>query len=373
MSDSFGIEQKMLESLELFHYVNRFQHATFALIPEDDRDLLDILSDLRVMQASGIRLMVCCRYREGLQPAIERLSGFGYDFSYAVVPPGGADEQVFWQIQESLKNRILPVIAFEGFENRREPFGDFQRTALEFVCQFDVSKVFFPGKYRGIEINGKFLSHPTPEELREALDGEVKVNIGREDLEFLLSVAERYEVECIVLSANSGELFREVFTHRGAGTLFSKAYQNVMRRATGSDVRDIFFLMKPYLASGIILTVSPEEILRDIDSYVVYTVDNQIVASARCQEFGSAIELGKLCTLPRYQGRGRARELAVRITELAREQKKEFVFALTTSAETGVFFESVGFVPVSRQHLPESWKRGYDFSRPSKAYRFECF
>jgi N-acetylglutamate synthase-like GNAT family acetyltransferase len=371
MSDSATVEAKMLESLELFHYVNRFQNSLFALIPEDDRNLLELLSDLRVIQDSGIKLITCCRHRVGLPDVIRRLIGYGYEFQYITVPSSGGEAEASEAVSKAFSMNRRPIVAYDGFESRGEDFGDFHRKALSFVCQLDVSKVFFPGRHVGLEIQGKFLSHPTVEEIQIALQEKDEINIGHKNLSFLEQARESYGVELILLQARSGELFREIFTHSGAGTLFSKHYHNVIRVAKASDVRDIFFLMKPYLASGIILSITADEIERDINSYLVYTVDSQIVASARCRAHGKAYELGKLCTLPRYQGRGRARELAERIIEIARQEGMDSVFALTTSPETGVFFESLGFVVVDREVLPAEWKKGYDFSRKSIAYQYD--
>jgi N-acetylglutamate synthase-like GNAT family acetyltransferase len=54
----------------------------------------------------------------------------------------------------------------------------------------------------------------------------------------------------------------------------------------------------------------------------------------------------------------------------AKAQGKQSVFALTVQPYVAEFFERIGFQEVSREELPEAWKQGYDFSRPSRGYRF---
>ncbi len=78
--------------------------------------------------------------------------------------------------------------------------------------------------------------------------------------------------------------------------------------------------------------------------------------------------MGKLCTLPRYQARGRARELVRAILDKARQDGKRAVFALTVQDYVAEFFERLGFRQVPRESLPPSWQAGYDFSRPSRAF-----
>jgi N-acetylglutamate synthase-like GNAT family acetyltransferase len=57
--------------------------------------------------------------------------------------------------------------------------------------------------------------------------------------------------------------------------------------------------------------------------------------------------------------------------EEARKQGRSAVFALTVQPYVGEFFEKLGFLTVPREELPDDWKKGYDFSRPSKGYLFK--
>ena len=107
-----------------------------------------------------------------------------------------------------------------------------------------------------------------------------------------------------------------------------------------------------------------------IRSFMVYSVNDQIIAAAALIEYGDAYELGKLCTLPRFQARGRARALVRALLDKARQDGKKSVFALTVQPYVGEFFERIGFKSVERESLPESWRSGYDFSRPSRAYSY---
>ena len=94
------------------------------------------------------------------------------------------------------------------------------------------------------------------------------------------------------------------------------------------------------------------------------------MALAALLEYDDCYELAKLCTLPRYQARGRAKKLVLELIEKAQGSGKRGLFALTVSAQVGEFFESLGFQLCERESLPEAWKREYDFRRPSVSYWF---
>jgi amino-acid N-acetyltransferase len=171
------------------------------------------------------------------------------------------------------------------------------------------------------------------------------------------------------LKGEAGCLFLEIFTHRGKGTLLTNDYPNVIRRGQISDVMDIALLLKPYISSGAILSVSEDAIADEVEDYYVYTVNNSIVAISKLTDHGPAIELAKFCTLPRYQGKGRARELAEKMIETVKQANKEFIFALSIEPKMFEFFKSLGFEECTRECLPENWKKQYDMSRSSKAFK----
>ena len=73
-------------------------------------------------------------------------------------------------------------------------------------------------------------------------------------------------------------------------------------------------------------------------------------------------------TLPRYRGKGRARELARHLEQEAREAGVERLFALSTDERMWGFFLSLGFSETPREQLPEAWRTQYDLNRPSHAF-----
>jgi len=241
---------------------------------------------------------------------------------------------------------------------------------MNLTNQLKATKFYYLGDEPGLLVGEKLKPNCTNDELDEFLAGGAEFNLKRPFLEFISKRVED-ELDFVVLSCQMGSLYQEIFTHYGAGTMFSDKEVSKLRKARPEDTMDIFWLMKPYIANGLLLPVTDDEILAAIESYFVLSVDNAIVACAKLTDFGNACEFAKLCALPRYRGRGRARSLVSRLIKNAAARKKEYVFALSVSEVVGELFKELGFREISRESLPESWKAHYDFNRPSKAYRYD--
>jgi amino-acid N-acetyltransferase len=239
------------------------------------------------------------------------------------------------------------------------------------IDHLTVDKIFYLSKLSGLRVDRQFVSHTTPDEISRMLTARHHLNINPQRLEHLAEQNRRHGCEIVLLKGKRGNLFQEIFTHRGKGTLLTSDYPNVIRPGRLSDVMDITLLMKPYIRSGSILPVSEDQLAAEIAAYFVYTVNNSIVAVARLKDYGEAAELAKFCTLPRYQGKGRARELAERMIETARNQRKTYIFALSIEPRMFMFFRNLGFQTVEREQLPAEWRRQYDLNRPSRAFRLK--
>lgn len=351
----------MLSTLELLHYCQRFQDKLFAFCFERSQDCAELLLDLRVLHAARIRQVLFCVSDPELVRQLKLWNRSGYRFLVLNARPEDLKTAAFiGQLQTELSEGHLPLVMLSALDL------DVLRGVMHCAVALGARKVFFPGEQAGLELDGKFRSYPTMQELEEAQSS----NLSRERLDFILEQEKLHRVDIVLIQARRGAIYEEVFTHQGSGTLFTREYPNILRAANETDVRDIRALMQPYVDEGALKPVSEEELLALAPSFMVYSVNGQIVAAAALLEHEDCYELGKLCTLPRYQARGRARDLVRAIQEKARQDGKRALFALTVQDYVGDFFERLGFVPIAREELPASWRQGYDLSRPSKAYWF---
>ncbi len=368
------IETQMLNALEVFHYESKFRNKLFSLVLEEQIQIKDIITDLRVLHASDISIIIFCHNNQELKSELELWTERGTKFKllYDDVSSPLSSRKIN-EIKKLIAQNIIPVIAFDR-KLKNQSFADrstIDTKVLDIAEVLNSTKVFFLSDFRGLEINGHFHSNPNSAQITEFLSKPETINIGAERLQFIQAQNIERGIEIILLEGKSGSLFKEVFTHRGAGTLFTQDYPNDVRKGELKDVTDISLIMKPYIMSGEILPITEDDIARSIDNFYVFTINGAIVASAKIVDYGEVAELGKFCTLPRFQGKGRARKLAQKLIEEAKALNKKYVFALSIEPKMWQFFESLGFYEIPRETLPENWKKNYNFKRPSKALRFD--
>ena len=363
-----SVEEQMLNAAELLHYADKFRDEIFACVLGHTQWLSDIFLDLKVFYLAHIKILICCPYEEGLRERLLEWNPRGYAFDYHETAADAPAQAAIDAAYSSLRAERIPVIAFRGVAAAEFPPSAFHDHAIAAAAGTGAHKIFLLSALDGVSLDHKLLSHISEQEARE-FTAASPLNIPEPTLAYLSARRAAHEVDLVVLRARSGNLFQEVFTHLGVGTLFSDDYHNVFRRAQLNDSRDIAFLMKPYVQARIMLPLSEDEIAATIDSFYVYTINAQIVAVAKLSSYGEAYELGKLATLPRYRGKGLARALVQQLVQRAAEDGKRYLFALTVDVHTGNFFKRLGFEEVPRESLPAEWQAGYDFKRGSLAYR----
>lgn len=361
------IEAQLLDALELFQYSYRFRHALFVLALEPDVSISRVLMDLRVLHSSHISVMIICKDGPDMSQTLRKWSERGIRFSYlrgnAAEPITAFGEEVIHPI---LEEDVIPVLGLDQTITEI----NFHLYSLELADRFGADKAFFISTCPGLEIDGVLQSHISAKELSALLHEMKQTNVPGELLTLFCRQSQEKGVDIVLLEGTPGNLFQEIFTHQGKGTLFTDEYPNVVRRAQLDDVFEISLLLKPYIAAGIILPTSEDSIAECVGDYFLYTVNEAIVAASQLVDYGTACALARFCTLPRFQGKGRAKQLAREMIEAAKTQGKDYVFALSVEPKIWTFFRSLGFSEVPREELPASWKVGYDFQRPSKAFAF---
>lgn len=359
----------MLQTLELLHYCGRFADKLFAFVFERSEYCEELLVDLRVLHAARIRQVLFCVHDKDLLTKLELWNRSGHKFLVLEAAVSDLKTAAFiGNLQRSLGDGHLPLVALSDFPAEEDGRLRADEAIMHCAVCLGAVKVFFPGEEPGLHLDGRLRSYPTAQELSVALELGKSANMSAPRLRFLAAQQQLHAVDMVIAQAKRGAIFREVFTHSGSGTLLTREYPNILRPARETDVRDIMAMMQPYIESGSIKPVSEESLLRSIPSFTVYSVNDQIVAAAALIPHDDCYELAKLCTLPRYQARGRARDLVRALQERTRAEGKRALFALTVSDFVGDFFERLGFKTIAREELPRAWRDNYDFSRPSKAY-----
>ena len=130
------------------------------------------------------------------------------------------------------------------------------------------------------------------------------------------------------LVGKPGRICQEVFTHEGAGILFSKIGHTQIRQAELRDINDIALQLRPQIEAGRILPVEESTIAQNLENFWVYEIDGQVVAVMRLKEFDDWVEIATGATLFRDRKFGRAGELLAHLLAEAKRRKKKGVFAV---------------------------------------------
>ncbi|MDH5751001.1 MAG: GNAT family N-acetyltransferase [Deltaproteobacteria bacterium] len=373
--------KELFKALELAHYASRFRDKVFVVALPREVPFSELLLDVKVLAGYRIQVVLVTRDVDySLDTMIAQSNRRGSRFHLLLLTEileDGLDQALdFGKIRGMLAAGKTCVIAYHPDSAGDEDSGTVDSTA------------FLGGLVaRRLEAQKLFLVHPRAGEIREAaprshllgseLDALAKV-LGQSELEgtaglveFIADLLKQGVPDVVLMEGRQGELYQEVFTHDGAGLLCNNTRTSRVRPAVQADITDIALLLRPEVEAGRILPVSEEIIEGRIGDYFVYEIDGLLVGLARLRAFGEAAELSQFATLPRYRGKGRARELARRLVEAARERGFQKVFALSIDERMWEFFTGLGFSPVERELLPGEWKRNYDMSRPSRAFLME--
>jgi amino-acid N-acetyltransferase len=96
-----------------------------------------------------------------------------------------------------------------------------------------------------------------------------------------------------------------------------------------------------------------------LDHFVVGTINGQIVCAGGLEIYGSDALLRSVVVAERFRGMKYGLALMVKIMQLANERGVVRLFLLTTTAAS--YFGTLGFVPASRDEVPEAVKQSREF------------
>lgn len=361
MSDN--INERLLEASELFYYSWKFRNSKFVICLADGKSIAEIVDDLRVLQSSDIKFNFVCIQNVENQEIARKLSERGFPINYCQL-------NSISNIDRELSSEQNPKIFAFNFTDRDSNL-ELIEAAITLAQKTSSERIFYLSEDPGIMENGDLKSFLSFAEVKKHLSGKNQSGFPENILAAIVSQKRKPDIEFSLLKLERGSLFEEIFSHEGHGTLITERYYSTIRKARKSDIISIFHLLRPAIEAGWVLDISEDKIAEQIEQFYVYTINSAVVAAAMLLSYGDCIELAKFCTLPRFQGRGGARELAKKLIEHSKNNGKKSVFSLSTNPAMWKLFTSLGMNEVERLTLPEEWKSSYDMSRPSKAFKLE--
>jgi amino-acid N-acetyltransferase len=163
-----------------------------------------------------------------------------------------------------------------------------------------------------------------------------------------------------------GGILQELFTRDGIGTLLSSTPFDTIQQATANDIGGILELIEPLEEQGILVKRSREKLETDIDDYIVLVRDGSVIACAALHEYAEekAAEIACLVVHPDYQKQEKGEVLYELIETLAKKEKIETLFLLTT--QTVHWFIEKGFAEAKLEDLPVEKQTLYNYQRNAK-------
>ena len=160
-----------------------------------------------------------------------------------------------------------------------------------------------------------------------------------------------------------GVLLAELLTPKGAGVMITNSSYKRIRPARLNDFQSIMEILSSPAQHSAIVSRTPEYIERQIDNYLVYCVDEDVVGCCEIIQYGdgSAAEIASLAVDKSYRNQGIGSELVREAVKELRSGDIKLVFALSTAVSH--IFTQCGFKQISPEELPEEKRKNYEFRK----------
>jgi N-acetylglutamate synthase-like GNAT family acetyltransferase len=164
------------------------------------------------------------------------------------------------------------------------------------------------------------------------------------------------------------EVYQELFSFSGSGTIFTKAGYGSVRPISIDDFEEVEALIVRAQNEGFLLSRNKAQIARLLPSCFGYRIGDEHLAgvvSLLTEPYHRerAGEITALYTLTRFQGEGVAVELINEAVREARVRRLHYLFACTTEQRAASLFEHLGFRRVEPPAVSAAKWRGYDQKR----------
>jgi N-acetylglutamate synthase-like GNAT family acetyltransferase len=174
-----------------------------------------------------------------------------------------------------------------------------------------------------------------------------------------------------------GDVYEELFSFIGAGTLFTEMQYGFVRPVSIDDFEEVEALIVRGQNEGHLLPRNPDQIAQILPSCFGYRIGDEHLAgicSLLTEPYrrDHAGEITAMYTLTRFQGEGVAAVLVREIMKEARARRLKYVFACTSEERVGAFFKRLGFQRVDAAQVSQAKWRDYDNSRIRRLGIFRC-
>lgn len=162
-------------------------------------------------------------------------------------------------------------------------------------------------------------------------------------------------------SRSDDALLAELFSNEGVGVMiYSDDYRQI-RKATRSDVDELYLLIHRAMEEDQLVTRTRAEIISQIDDYIVMEVDGNVVGCVALHFYPEETQAELACLFVKkgHTDQGYGRALVGAAIEHSENLKAEQIFALSTQAAG--FLEREGFKRIDNLgQLPQSRRKKWE-------------
>ena len=366
----------LYRALEFSHYAERYRDNVLAIGLSLNTPFHDLVLDFKVLAAYGVKLVIMApdpNFELEREIALSNTHGTNFSLIQAQEPKsaGSYDLKVnLNQIEAALKLGETPIVVYHCLTPQTSQIEAPQKLGKYIATRLKAKKVIFLSQQaQQLEdaLSRTRVSYDEFEGFYKRLH-ETNMGMFEESMRYVQSLLQSEIPEIAFLVGKPGVLCQEVFTHEGAGILFSKIGHTEIRPAELRDISDILFQIRQEVEAGRILPVEENSIAQNIHNFWVYEIDEQIVSIMCLKEYGDWAEIATGSTVYRDRKFGRASELFMRLLEEAKNRGLKGVFGVSISPKLEKMLLPIGFKEVQRSDLPQAWQDQYDAQRSSKAY-----
>lgn len=385
--------KKILDTLELINYIDKYRGKTIVLVVTGKNYIRDIIPDIIILHRFNIKIVIVMgintdqksmkKYSQEYFDIILEISSLLKRNNLSPLPSFGteiyAKEEIDGTIEfdgidkktlnYALEENKIPILSSFAMDKRGRylRLGK-KKTTLELAKALKASIVFWISEEGEVKIDNKKYQFLYYEEIKEQLKNKNNELYPQKILEYGISLMDNGIKKFALIKGETGNIYTELLTYDISGTLISRVEDEGVKKADLDDIPEIYMLIKNEMERKNILPVTEEEIEEEIDRYIVYKMDEGVVAAGKLNYYEEMAEIAKIATYPRYQGGKKAKVVCEELIKKAKDEGYKKVFGLSINNAMINLFLGLGFENVERTELPEKWKENYDFNRKSKAF-----
>ena len=282
---------------------------------------------------------------------------------------------------EAIKNKLnhheIVIVSPIGYSPIGQIFNlSYEQTAANIAAAINADKLIYYVDANGIlNERGELIPELTSEKahklishIEEKPSPESAQNLSYDDFNILKSsvfaIKNKIKKVHLINRHIDGSLIEELFTEKGSGTILTEFALENFRKATESDLKDIYRILFPLEKKKILIERDLTEIKEMINQFYILEHDKKFVGCVSLNTFRESLELASFSIEPKYQRLGFGKKL-LKFCELeAKKLKYDEIFILTTQSEH--WFAENGFKEKSKELMPTFKKKTYQSERNSK-------